>query len=1558
MNRFLRAGENGGLLTDCGELSPNHTNSSSSTSSSSSISITTTTTTSSSSSSSSSSAAGSADRHAALPSLQTRGPVGSSDGSGGSEPRRSAPKRNRGGREEREDPEAAEHSAAAVTLRGVGGGGYLCVGVSKQQQQQRQQQQQQQQRREAQGRSIGGDGLEMISAVSRDADGCSGGGGNNNNNCVSEVTTASPASCAKGKEDRKGKNVIRGWKRERDRERDRDAAATPAPPVRTRKEKPGDGSSPPPSVFLPSSALPEHHLCRDGPGHCHCSAPDSRIMGDNSNTNNVNNNNNCGSNGGGVVNKNALDCGVKSGGGAIVVRRQHDDTPAAKKHRGAEKVDPMFTMPAPPVPGHPGAPGSSLPSAPSFSPPALPTSIPKQLAVRTRSIGTNTQDGGASGALEGDSACLGPCQPGTSVNLEGIVWHETEEGVLVVNVTWRKRTYVGTLLDCTKHDWAPPRFCESPSSDPELPGGRGRGKRMRMTLADRPCIEPAPAAKVRGLSQHRSRGGGVAGTAAPIHNKGRRGSLNLINSNCRTPPSFFTVDEVKPANSTSSLSSGKRKNKPPADLDLSLVSSDEIKNGNGKRIRAKSRSAPSTPQGKSDPSFMDPGGGCASSPPPPPILIDCPHPNCTKRYKHINGLRYHQTHAHLEAEEQRKPELEPMKDGESEERLSDCEDTINNMTFDLSETSNSSNASKKPAPLYKVTTVGSPKNRRLLLSTDHTSTANSKTRRTSLLKDGLIDDLSNLPIISNMTVVLENCMVPDRNSTVEMPKLEAEGLIDKKGGACEKGKKANGKVEKLSKSRTNRPIAPAPAPPKLIAIPNAAYPPGAADTATSQQPSPIAAVGLTSKNLPLKPIKPKLSIVVEPNLVKASLVNCSKETRKKEKRRLKDKHNKDAPTRTPNGDSSGIKMEDGGAGGGSKMGVKEISGSLLKEHLSKQDVMNGISETQESRMASIRAEADKVYTFTDNAPSPSIGSSSRLDSSGGCLVSADNGSKNNSPAYSDISDAGDDGSSECRSDGMRSVKSSSSTSSEVSSNSNHGNCGKTPPTASAPSSKDPQSPYYHSYEPYYLQGYMQSERQSGSSVAFHKSTSLDGKGKDRKEEVKEDEKTSSHEFPDSKKGDGPPQSQLQLAMSQTQTALAQSLYYGQYSRGLYMDQKLLLVSKCCDQMHSTKQRGERGQGVRDSEDDKHVVGKGPDGSKGCCPKPVLSYVEMSERGERGQSLGVKAVHSGVVDQHQASMKDCDDIKSPSSSSSSSLHNPNSQTDLDSNVSFSSPSEGPAWAHCLVHSKYSELQSQHGEEAEEGEADRRKDWGATVEPAGAKMTSGGGERGGGVGGDAKKARVHGSHNLLPSIDTEESDRLDGLDDPGQEPMGGLSEESQSARAAVSPPMTPQQPYIQYQHSSYPPYLAMCESGGGSYRGVSPNLVHNYPGFHYPLYGKTAGREESEVTPPSRGGVVSSKQTGDSSSSSAMELLQQQSHQYHGKSPAPGEKGSPEGERETERERNHVSFARHLHTHHHTHLGMSYNLMSGQYDIYQGLSSRSLVSSQQVSGHSSTESDGKK
>ena len=35
--------------------------------------------------------------------------------------------------------------------------------------------------------------------------------------------------------------------------------------------------------------------------------------------------------------------------------------------------------------------------------------------------------------------------------------------------------------------------------------------------------------------------------------------------------------------------------------------------------------------------------------PSPTPLIECPERNCNKKYKHINGLRYHQAHAHLDS---------------------------------------------------------------------------------------------------------------------------------------------------------------------------------------------------------------------------------------------------------------------------------------------------------------------------------------------------------------------------------------------------------------------------------------------------------------------------------------------------------------------------------------------------------------------------------------------------------------------------------------------------------------------------------------------------------------------------------------------------------------------------------------------------------------------------------------------------------------------------------------------------------------------------------------------
>ena len=90
--------------------------------------------------------------------------------------------------------------------------------------------------------------------------------------------------------------------------------------------------------------------------------------------------------------------------------------------------------------------------------------------TKIESNGANTVDQSSST----DEAAFGSCEPGTNVVLQGIVWNETDKGifdeiclfilvhmislgVLVVNITWRGKTYVGALLNTTEQNWAPPR---------------------------------------------------------------------------------------------------------------------------------------------------------------------------------------------------------------------------------------------------------------------------------------------------------------------------------------------------------------------------------------------------------------------------------------------------------------------------------------------------------------------------------------------------------------------------------------------------------------------------------------------------------------------------------------------------------------------------------------------------------------------------------------------------------------------------------------------------------------------------------------------------------------------------------------------------------------------------------------------------------------------------------------------------------------------------------------------------------------------------------------------
>ncbi|NXG66828.1 ZN608 protein, partial [Hemiprocne comata] len=1354
-------------------------------------------------------------------------------------------------------------------------------------------------RQEVQGRP--GEATGMNSALGQSVS--SNPNGNNNNTSNTTI-----ASCGKNKEEKPGKAPgSRGSKR------DKDAG-------KSRKDKQhdlqqghpngnGGGSSQAPAGHLYGFGAKGGSGGSSSPFHCTSAV--------------------------GEVSKSTPDSGLM--GNSILVKKEEEEEESHRriKKLKTEKVDPLFTVPAPPPPISSSITPQILPSY--FSPSSSNIAAPvEQLLVRTRSLGVNTCEVG----VVTEPECLGPCEPGTSVNLEGIVWHETEEGVLVVNVTWRNKTYVGTLLDCTKHDWAPPRFCESPTSDLEMRGGRGRGKRARSAAAAAVPGNDASFAESRGL-QSKNRGG--------ANGKGRRGSLN--SSGRRTPPNC-AMDEVK----ASPSSTNKRKTKPQMELDLNSSSED---NKSGKRVRTNSRSTPTTPQGKPEATFLD--QGCSS-----PVLIDCPHPNCNKKYKHINGLRYHQAHAHLDPEN--KLEFEP----DSEDKISDCEEALSNVALECSEPSTNLpgfDPLKAPSSPSSITTPGTPKGKRELTSNGPGSVISSKTGKNSGKRKGLNNELNSLPVISNMATTLDNCSVADGNLQTEMPKLEAEGLIDKKS-LGDKGKKSNNcKVDKnLSKLKTARPIAPAPAPtpPQLIAIPTTAFTTTTTGTIPGLPSLTTTIVQATPKSPPLKPIQPKPTIMGEPSTVNPALTSL-KDKKKKEKRKLKDKESKE--TGSPKMDSKLGKLED------SKGSGKDLSGHFLKDHLNKSEVLaNGLSESQESRMASIKAEADKVYTFTDNAPSPSIGSASRMECStlvngqsamAPLHVLTQNGAdstatKTNSPAYSDISDAADDGGSDSRSEGIRSKASSPS---DIISNKDGVVKGHSSTTAQSAQAKESHSPYYHGYDPYYSPSYMHSGQVSAPAAG---NSSTPQGLKIKKEAEEEAEKKEKVEPSDTKKSESTSsnlQPQHQSVITQRHPALAQSLYYGQYAYGLYMDQKSLMASNPAyrqqyekyyeDQRLAEQKMAQTGRECeRKNDPPLKDIGKDDNKQKNIPSATISKAPSTPESSKNNTKLtssvpnkGEETSKSQILSNHQQQLQS-DSFKAKQMENHQlikeavemkSVMDSMKQTGVDPTTRFKQDPDSRTWHHYVYQPKY--LDQQKSEEL-----DREK---KLKEDSPRKTPN-------------KESSLPNLPVSLASIkeepkevkrsDSQSVDESKIKNDDRKTPVNW--KDSRGARVAVSSPMSQHQSYIQYLHAY--PYPQMYDPNHPAYRAVSPVLMHSYPGaylspgFHYPVYGKMSGREEAEKvnTSPS----INAKSTTESK---ALDLLQQHASQYRSKSPVPVEKAAAEREREAERERDrHSPFSqRHLHTHHHTHVGMGYPLIPGQYDPFQGLTSAALVATQQVAAQAS-------
>ncbi|XP_053573347.1 zinc finger protein 609-like isoform X1 [Bombina bombina] len=724
----------------------------------------------------------------------------------------------------------------------------------------------------------------------------------------------------------------------------------------------------------------------------------------------------------------------------------------------------------------------------------------EQIMVRTRSVGINTSDV----ALATEPECLGPCEPGTSVNLEGIVWQETEDGMLVVNVTWRNKTYVGTLLDCTRHDWAPPRFCDSPTSDLEMRNGRGRGKRIRPS-SNTPIADATPAPDSKGTSSSSSNS---SKTRAGANSKGRRGSQN---SGEHRPPACSSTEDIK----ASPSSANKRKNKPPSDMEL--TSSSEDSKGS-KRARTNSMGSSSTPVSvslpltvplstiKVEPPILD--RNCAS-----PILIDCPHPNCNKKYKHINGLKYHQAHAHTD------DDSKPEADGDSE-----CGDEPQ-LHLDIGGCNGSFASQKDSLSPARSTT---PKAR---LAEPHSPPPSVKFGGKVACKKRLGTEGDTDPGALSNDGSDDGPLVADDTSN---DGYESQEKRSSDKDAAKKGS-GNIKTDKSSSSKSvksARPIAPAIVPQQIYTI----------QATTFTASSPGSSTGLTTtvvQAMPsspqLKPIQPKPTVMGEPSGINPSLTpSRDKKKKDKKKKELREEENLGSTVKAN-------RTEDGKSPYGDTSGDPTGKGEGL---------INGSSDSHQSRLASIKAEADKIYNFTDNAPSPSIGggggsSSSRIEnpSPGQPMtplhVVTQNGAegasvKTNSPAYSDISDAGEDG--EGKLEGAKAkdpeqlVKESAKK------------------TLFPPQTQSKESPYYQSFETYYSPNYAHSSPGAMNPAVQSAPTPESQPMKVKKEEDLEiTEVKMKVEPPEEKKPEQISTSQQPSVIQQRPNMYMQPLYYNQYA---------------------------------------------------------------------------------------------------------------------------------------------------------------------------------------------------------------------------------------------------------------------------------------------------------------------------------------------------------------------------------------------------------------------------
>lgn len=551
--------------------------------------------------------------------------------------------------------------------------------------------------------------------------------------------------------------------------------------------------------------------------------------------------------------------------------------------------------------------------------------------------------------------------------------------------------------------------------------GRGRGKRMRPS-SNTPLNDNSNSSDNKGSCSSKTRG-------AAANSKGRRGSQTAGGA-----------DDAK-----ASPSSAKRKTKPASDMEPTSSSEDTKAS---KRMRTNSTGA-----------ALPLHGGKSEPPPhpqldrtcPSPVLIDCPHPNCNKKYKHINGLKYHQARAH----------------NDHDVRLDqDADSEYGDDPALHPDPASCNGAAISPA---RSTT---PKGRGFDAPSPSPGKLKGK-KKAGEAEQEVTDGGEEGP-----------CLTDEASN---------DGMDDRKA----KKMAAGGKPDKLAQKglKPARPAAPAAPSPYAL---------------QASSPALGSVVQSVPKSPQMKNVQPKPPPLADP----ASSPTLSKDKKKKDKKKREAGKEGDSPKAM-------------GKGGRSEEGRSPYSEDSL---------LNGSSEAQQSRLASIKAEADKVYSFSDNAPSPSIGGGSRME--GGLAPpmhlnqnGADNASvKTSSPAYSDISDAGEDG--EGKTEGVK-----------VKTEPDQGPREGAKKALFPPQAPNKDSPYYPIYDSYYSPSYPNPSPGAAPTAPPHVEGAQVKVKKEEEPEVGEELKLKVEPHEERKADAGPQQPSV---IQQRSNMYSQPLYYNQY----------------------------------------------------------------------------------------------------------------------------------------------------------------------------------------------------------------------------------------------------------------------------------------------------------------------------------------------------------------------------------------------------------------------------